>query len=167
MAEGRRSGMAVWLKVLLAVSLSLNLLIAGAVIGIAVTGGPFRPPGDGDPPRVVEGNLGPLTFALTRDQRSDFRRELRANAREFAQLRRENRAAITDLVDQLRRDPLDAEAMVVTLDKLAAASSKRRAVGQQALIRQIEGMSASERSALADRIDQMLERIGKHRARRD
>ena len=77
-----------WVRVLLVVSLALNLLVIGAVAGVIIKGGPFK---HGGPPHMAQGGVGPLTQALSKEDRRAIGREMRQKGQQSGWDRRAHR----------------------------------------------------------------------------
>lgn len=142
-------------KVLLAVSLGLNLLVVGAVVGTALTGG-----SKGGPQRF-DLTAGPLTRAMDDDRRDS----LRARLSEADVFRRGDRADIradmNRLVEALRAPDFDAQAFVDALTRQRDRLRAGQDAAVTAIVEEIETMSQDERNAFADRlVEQMRRRPG-------
>lgn len=137
-----------WVRVLLVLSLALNLLVAGIVLGNALTHG-----GPGRGPRPAEMALDPVARALDPGDRRAILHGLRGNP-DLRPLGEEERGAALDgIAAAVRAEPFDAarlrEALSVRSDRIAAA---QRAV-QEALVARIAAMSPDERAAFAGRLE--------------
>lgn len=147
--ETRRMGRG--LRLLLVVSLGLNLLVLG-VVGGAVFG-EWREP---HRPIVRDLGFGPYAEALTHADRVAL---IRAFAKETGGFRAERQAArqtFGDLLGVLRTDPFDAGRMKVLMTQQEQRMSQRLALGQKLLIGRIEAMTPDERHAFADRLQEAL-----------
>ena len=140
-----------WVRVLLVLSLALNLLVAGVVGGaIWRYGGPDGPRG--------ERPIGVMLFAeMPRQSRSNLRHHM-------AQMPHDGRPgdSLRAIADLLRTTPFDAAG----LGDVVMQHNEQRAATQTRLHRawldQVAAMSDAERVAYADR----LERAAAHRHRR-
>lgn len=137
-----------WVRITLILSLSLNLLIVGLAVGTAVT---YRA-GKGD-----MGRGGPLTAALTVEDRQALNQDLRRELRPLL-ARREARARAQELLGLLRQSPFDAVAFVDLQNRQLGAEQQRREVGQAKLVERVIAMTDAERAAYADRLEQMINR---------
>lgn len=133
-----------WMRVLLGVSLALNL----AVIGLAA-GAALRLFGHGGPPLPPESFGGAIYRALEPGDR----RELSARVRATVEPRNSRREDAASLVRALRAEPYDAAAVVAVLDAQSAARLGWREALQVAWLDQVASMNASERKAYADRVE--------------
>lgn len=143
-------------KIALGLSLALNLLIVGLVVGALIAVGPGR--SGGDDPRLRTLGLGPFAIALPREDREAvtdridrdaLRVERRALGRNLAQLR----GAIV-------AEPFDRDAAEVALAGSRQAAAALQGQAHVALLDQIETMSADERAELAERLGRALRRMG-------
>lgn len=150
-----RSGRGV--KIALALSLALNLLILGLVGGAVLAIGGRG----GDDPRLRTLGLGPFALALEREDRAAVRDRLDGEA-----LRAERRALGAGLV-QLRRvlaaDPFDRAAAEAALGRVGGATLAQQEQAHAALLDQIAQMTEAERRALAERLDRALRRMAGRR----
>lgn len=142
-----QAGMSRGLRVLLVVSLALNLAVAGLVVGRLVHGHP-----GGGRPMAVDLPLGPFARALSPEDRRAIGRDLLGDPalRDMRQSLRE--ADIAALAEALRAEPFDSAAAAAVI---ARQSAKLRALEQaveEALLSRFATMSAAERAALADRL---------------
>ena len=137
-----------WMRVLLVLSLALNLLVAGIVLGDALTDG-----GAGRGPRPAEMALDPIARALDPEDRRAILQELRGDP-DLRPLGEEERgAALAGIAAAVRAEPFDSgrlrEALAVRSDRIAAA---QRAV-QEALLSRIATMTPEERAAFVERLE--------------
>jgi len=133
-----------WLRIVLVISLSINLLIVGALAGAALSGGKWHhrvPPG-----MMAPG--GPLTGALSFEDRRAIARRMRAAIRkDFA-----------GLMEDLRAKPFDPEAVAARLAAIRGGFRQRMDLGQALLVERLAGMGPAERAAFADRLETELRR---------
>lgn len=145
-----------WIKVALVVSLAVNLIVAGLVVGAALgrdrTGDRTR----GDVPR--EFMRAPLVSALGREDRRAVGRELMREAGPLRQNRAELRARFERLLEALRAEPFDAQAVAVILAEQRAAGARRLEIAEAAVLARLAAMSPEARAAYADRLDASLRR---------
>jgi uncharacterized membrane protein len=146
------------IKIALAVSLALNLLVAGLVGGAVLRRG-----GPDEAPAIRALGLAPFAIALPREGRDDMRHRIEADAPRL----RAERARIGDSLREVRRallaEPFDREAAEAALSNSREAAMALQAYGHDALLDTLEGMSAEERSAMAERLGRAMRWI----ARRD
>lgn len=139
------------LRLLLALSLGLNLLVIGAVVGAML--GPHDWRGhDRHGMRAMAG--GPLTRALDHADRRAIGREMRAARNEAGLDRAARREGMQAILTELRRVPFDPEALSVQLSEQRRRLHSQVALGQTLLIERLTQMSDAERAAFADRVEQ-------------
>ena len=148
-----------WIRVLLFVSLALNLLVLGAVVGRVLGDGPpdRRHPRGGDDAAI------PYTRAFDPEQRKELWRGLRGTfegRREGGGFLDGYREALT----LLRAEPFDQAAFEALLDRQATEAEGRRRAGQKVLADYLGTMSAADRQAYAARLEEGLQRIIDRRA---
>ncbi|MEZ5779271.1 MAG: periplasmic heavy metal sensor [Paracoccaceae bacterium] len=142
-----------WLKPALAVSLILNLLVAGIVVG-AVAG---HHRGD-ERMSTRDGSFGPYTEALSRSDRSALRRAFLAASPDRAAMRREEAEDYGRLIAALRADPFDPADVEAVIGTQEARLTARVALGRQLLTERIAAMSPAQREAFAERIEAAMTR---------
>ncbi|MFK7938820.1 MAG: periplasmic heavy metal sensor [Roseovarius sp.] len=148
------SGCPRWLRALLIVSLALNLLIVGLFAGVALGGGKHG----GPHPSRLEQIGGPLTRALSKDERKILGRKMRETYRERTEDRQQQHALMQALIDEMRADPFDREAVAGHMAAQREILQDRVSLGQSILIDRLAMMSAEKRRAYADRLQEGLDR---------
>lgn len=144
--EPGRARWPLWARLLLAGSLALNLLFVGLAMGIWWRVGDHAGH-DLAGPRGASA----LVFALEKSDRRTFWRDLRA-------VHGAERAARPDpavLLDMLRADPPDLDALAAAVSAEAGHRHARQAQIQKAWLDRIAAMSAQERARYADRLEQI------------
>lgn len=144
-----------WVRILLAVSLALNLLVIGAVAGFAIKGGPMKHSGA---PHMAPGGVGPLTQALSKEDRRAIGREMRQMAKENGWDRRAHRQALERMIAGLEATPFDADAFSADLDIIMDGMRSRISGASGALMNRLSEMSDEDRAAYAARIRDKMER---------
>ncbi len=144
-------------KVLLACSLALNLAVAGLVVGAVVSGRTS----DG-PPRSFDLGLGPVSRALTQDERREIVRNLRDERvlRDF-----DLRGRTTGMIAVLTADPFDPEAMRILMEEQAARMSLVQAQAQNAFFQQVTMMTPERRAVFAAQLAEELSKARQPRTR--
>ena len=134
------------LRIALILSLALNLLIVGALLGLALVG---RGPGG---PRGFELGLGPLVQALEPADRRALAGSLRdrPGVRELRPQRRE--ALLEELTRALLAEPFDRAGLEAVLDAQAQRTRDGMAVARGVFLDRLEAMTAAERRAYAERL---------------
>lgn len=147
-----------WTKVLLFVSLAVNLLIAGIVIGAVVRHGDvFRQEGPKALPMRQFG-YGPFGDALTRPERRALARSVRQHSDELKFDRTAFRKDMGKLLGALRAPQFDRAVAESILADQQQKLFERQVVGRKILLDQIEAMTPAERKAYADRLERLLRR---------
>ena len=157
--EPPRPQMRLWLRILLGVSLALNLLVVGLVGGAMWRFG--GPDGTRPPPRTIGA-------ALYRALPREDRRALLAQSRgKFPGVRDGRRkAGIQAVSAALRATPFDADAVMAILEAQAAARDDLQKSLQRAWLVRVGAMSAEQRRLYADRLERGQERRWFKRRRR-
>jgi Spy/CpxP family protein refolding chaperone len=142
------------LRIALAVSVALNLAVAGLAAGAFFThGGPMGRGGD-----VRELGFGPFTEALSRDERDQLRKAFMAKRPEFRQARRDKRQDLQNLLTALRADPFDPAQLQALLGAQSQRLAQQMDLGQNLLSDLLLQMTPEARQAFADRLQQGLQR---------
>lgn len=144
-------------RVVLALSLALNLLVAGMVLGAFVTGG-WGGGGPGERAGRVSPAASAFVGALEPEQRRALGRALAAERELLRATRREMRARAEEALRLLRSDPFDAAAFAALLADQRAAQARRQQLGERLLVERLSAMNAAERAAYADRLADALRR---------
>ena len=146
-----------WMRILLGVSLALNLAVAGLVVGASLRLiGPDGPPA-------------PHTFggALIRALPHDDRREIGIRARDILGPRPDYGAGAADLITALRSTPFDAASVEVILNAQSAGRAAWSKALQDSWLAHVSDMSEQERLGYAQRLEEAekerAERRGKPR----
>ncbi|AVO37020.1 periplasmic heavy metal sensor [Pukyongiella litopenaei] len=129
-----------WLKIALGVSLALNLVVAGVVIGAVAR------PGGHDPHRGEP--VGAALFRdLPREDRRAMWRAMNGTKRPDGQAERREIAAL------LRATPFDAAALGDYLDRRQISHAERQRVVREKWLERVVAMSDDERAAFAARLE--------------
>ncbi|MEO0369875.1 MAG: periplasmic heavy metal sensor [Pseudomonadota bacterium] len=147
--------MRLWVRILLVMSLALNLLVIGAVAGVAIKGGPWKH--GGSPPMAASG-VGPFTHALSKRDRRAIGREMRQRGQESGWDRRAHRAALERMVLLLEATPFDAEAFKGEMKTAVTGLQGRMGDASEALAKRVEQMTDEERAAYVARIKEKMVR---------
>lgn len=144
------------MRVLLVLSLALNLAVIGLIVGAGVAGR------FGDrPPRSFDFGLGPVARALESDERRAIGRALR---RDGALRGYDMRQGASDMVAALRAEPFEPDRLRELMALQAAHVGQMQRSAQDALLDQITAMTPERRAAFAEKLEQELQR---GRTRRD
>lgn len=145
------------LKIALGLSLAVNLLIVGLVIGALLAVGPGRT--RDDDPRLRSLGLGPFAAALPREDRQAVvaridRDALRAERRRLGE-------SLGQLRQALLADPFDRTAAETAMAQSRAAAGSAQALGHAALLDHMATLDAAERAELVERLGRALRRMGR------
>lgn len=151
-----------WLVPVLVISLAMNVLVAGVVIGAVVSGGgKHRGTNDGGPARGFIGE--PFLRALPQDHRRALAQGLRENPREIQETREALRERVQNLLAVLRTDPFDAETAARLLSEQRALVVDRQKHGETLLLDRLSSMTAEERADYADKLENALKHLNRRR----
>ena len=155
--QPQRIGTPLWLKITVAVSLAINLLIAGIVLGAIA--GRDRDGSAAERMRVSR-DLAPPPFIVALDaaDRRAIVRKFRQASAPFGQNRAELKADLAAILDALRADEFDGAAVEATLSGLRDRGVARQEEGMQVLIGHLSTMTPAARRAYADRLEAALRR---------
>ncbi|AXI55582.1 hypothetical protein SuNHUV7_25750 (plasmid) [Pseudoseohaeicola sp. NH-UV-7] len=141
-----------WGRIVLVVSLALNLAVAGAVAGMAFRfgGGEHRAHG--------RDFAAPFIRALDHRDRAELREELRRAGKAIPDRRAQSAALYTEIGVALRADPFDAGRVAALMAERQAGLAARMTAAQDIWLRHVTAMTASERVAYADRLEDAASR---------
>ncbi|AWD22838.1 periplasmic heavy metal sensor [Fuscovulum blasticum] len=144
-----------WVKLLLGVSLALNLAVAGLAAGAFLR--------DGGPPQRRDRDLGfgPLGEALSHQDRKALRAEFLRSAPELVRGRAEMQADFAALVTVLRAPVLDPAALDSALATIANRNAEMLAKGREVIAGHLKAMSPEARAEFADRLEKALKRASR------
>ena len=148
------------LKVALFLSLAANLLVVGLVAGTALRHD-GRIERRGNVSAAIDAGLGPFGQAMTRDQRRGFADEFGQRSGDFRRNRDEVRQQVGDMLVALRAEPFDADAVRRLFNETQVALNQRQQLGTDILIGQLQTMTASERLAFAQRLEESFKGMRK------
>jgi uncharacterized membrane protein len=154
-----KSGTGRWMRVLLVVSLAANLAVVGVVAGWALRHGGHH----GHHPTRLDMAGGPLTRALSDEDRREIGQRMREVWRESGGNRAGFRSSFDALVVDLRAVPFDPDRVAERMREQRQGFAARFEMGQDVLIAHLAAMSDADRAAYADRLEA---RIREYRARR-
>lgn len=149
----RRAGR--WLRWALGLSLAMNVLVIGLVVGLAVS---FRGGPGGEGPGLRAFGLSPVALALEREDRAALRARLQADRGNFRASGEGFAGAMGALTEALRRDPFDRDAAEAALMAQRDTARELHSQGHRVLLEYLGGMALNDRVALADTLDRRLER---------
>ena len=153
MAEQKSTSPSRLWRILLVVSLALNV----AVLGLA-GGALMRDKVGGRPPSGIEFGAGPIGRALSPEDQ----REIGKAIRDRVDLSRENRPsprrAMRELQEALVAEPFDAEQFETVLQGSLRRAAQFQTAAQEALVERVSNMTAEERAAFAERLSHTMQR---------
>ena len=149
------SGIPRWMKLLLAVSLAINLGVLGMLGGAALRGA-----GDRGRPDVRDIGFGPFTDALSPRDRQELRRAFLQDGGNPRAMRQMMRTEVGTLLQALRTEPLQEAELRAAFNRLRQRGQERQDLGQRLLADHIIAMSPDDRARFADRLEAMMARGG-------
>ena len=149
------SGIPRWMKLLLAVSLAVNLGMLGMLGGAALRGA-----GDRGRPDVRDIGFGPFTDALSPQDRQELRRAFLQDGGNPRAMRQMMRTEVGTLLQVLRTEPLQEAELRAAFNRLRQRGQERLDLGQRLLADHIIAMSPDDRARFADRLEAMMARGG-------
>lgn len=144
-----------WVKPLLFVSLAVNLLIVGIVVGWSFSDGrKDRPQGP------IRGVLGePFVRALPDTARQAIRRDIENERGRISESRDVLRQRFQAFLEALRNEPFQPDNVTRLLQEQRQVGILRQEFGEELLLRRLSEMTPAERSAYADRLERELRRL--------
>ncbi len=137
-----------WGRVVLVISLGLNLLVAGLVAGAMLNGHRDR---DGRP-ELRDLGFGPFVSALPREARPALAEALRRQEGSLRERRTAMRAGFDALLDALRAEPYDHDAVTAIMLAQQEEIFASQRLGRGLLLDYIEQMTPAARIAFADEL---------------
>lgn len=142
-----------WMKITLVLSLSLNLLVVGMVVGTA-----GRMVGHkGTPPRIADTG-GAYTAALAPRDRRAIGQAMSEHYRSTNTARPNVREEYRTMIRVLQADPFDREAAQEVLDRQTEYADTRRTLSERVFLDRLEQMSQEERQKFVSRLVEVLQR---------
>ncbi len=129
-----------WTKTLLVVSLALNLLVAGVVVGAA-----FGHRKDDRPDPFFGGGMRPYVASLPESQREHVRDRLLHNREAAREARQELRRSAQGVRDAMTTEPFDPDALNEAFAAQRSVYDAIAASGHHALVEILAGMTDAER----------------------
>ncbi len=146
--QAKRTRAPRWMQILLAISLALNLGVAGMAAGSFLrTAGPARDLG-----------LGPLGDALSREDRRALRRAFVALHPELGRGAAALRGDFDPLLAALRADPFDPAALDAALEGIVMHNVGRMRSSRDLIAERLKAMTPQSRAAFAARLETIVAR---------
>lgn len=142
-----------WLRVIFLISLALNLIVAGVVIGTVFGGMDIGKRNASLRPLNM-----PYTRAVSAQDRGALMKSLQRELRTERPTRSDIREDYTRALDILRADPFQPDVLAKHFETQVDRSQKRIAAGQRVLLSYLNGLSSEEREAYATRLEEALQR---------
>lgn len=142
-----------WMQILLGVSLGLNLLVAGLVVGAF-----FREDPETHRRAARDVAAAPFLMALEPKDRRAVILHLRSQSVTLRQNRSEIRSRFNALIEAIGAEEFDRETVEALLGEQRSAATRRQSIGEKAFLDKLESMSAEERAAIAARLEQSMKR---------
>lgn len=136
-----------WTKTLLVVSLGVNLLIAGMVVGSV-----FGHRSGDRPDPFFGGGMRPYVASLPQNQREQVRDRLLRNHGAAREARQELRRSAQGVRDAITAEPFDAEALNSAFAAQRAVYDRIAANGHHALVEILSGMTDTERARFIEKL---------------
>ena len=144
------------MKVALAASLGLNLLVVGAIGGVALRGGPEKVIRNGLPPGLTG-----YVVALPEEKSSAIRQALRQRLNGPEDFRRQRRAQMEAIRTTLLAPDFDAAAFARLMAAERAQIVEVLETGHAAVLTEVSAMTLEERAAYVERLNDRRHRGGK------
>jgi uncharacterized membrane protein len=142
------------LRIALAVSVALNLLVLGLGVG-AMWHGP-----SGRDQMTRDLAFGPFSQALNPNERRLLRDGLLQKSPQIRMAMQQQRSDMAGLLVALRAQPFDAAALNQALESMRGRMEAQLRLGHQSLSDLLTSMSDQDRAAFADRLEQGQRRGG-------
>ena len=162
-AAAVKPGLRGWVKGVFILSLTLNFLVAGLVVGGLIGHARHPPPLPGDGGGTPEAfSLGPLSGAFSREDRLAMRRAAEGQGTDFRAMRAAIGSDFAQLEAALSTDPYDEGAVRAVLAEMRARTLMRMDLGEQAMLDRLRAMSPADRAAMVQRLRDGYARLSRH-----
>lgn len=151
-----RPGARRWVKIVLAVSLTLNLAVIGLIAGAGVKH--WRDDDHRRPVRSDVTSFGPYTRALPEEARARMRAAYRDKSGDLGRARKDLRQDFESLRAALEAVPYDEAAVVAIMDRQRGRIDTQVLVVRRLFLDEVAAMSDDERAALARNLKKVLRR---------
>lgn len=138
----------IW-RIVLVLSLAMNLAVVGLVTGVGLRSA------NGKPPQNFELGIGPLGQAMTMDERRNVGVRVRNDSRMKEFGRRGGGRHIESVIEALRAEPYDGQALEAALTLSSQQLVSIQEVAREAFAAEVSMMTDAQRLALADRLEEV------------
>ncbi len=148
-----------WMKLLLIVSLSVNVAIAGVIGGNAIRQsqhGPFSSKSQNEP--GLDRRQTRVLRLVPDARRGEARAILLARQDEYKAARETMRAAQQALIEAIRQEPLNPERLDAALAERRQASGRMWGIGYEQMAEIAGRLNAAERAEMAKRLEEKTRR---------
>jgi uncharacterized membrane protein len=148
-----------WMKLVLILSLSANVAVAGLVGGNAIRlwqGAPFSSKPQNEP--GLDRRQSRILRMVPDPRREEAREILLARQDEYRAARETMTAAQQALADAIRLDPLDPDRLTAALAERQSASGQMWGIGYEQLAEIARRLNAAERMEMATRLEERTRR---------
>lgn len=154
--ETQRPPTALWVKILLAASLALNLLILGIIGGAVLS--PDGPRGQRVDAAARDLGATPFVRAIDPSDRRELFQAFRREAEPLQRNREEMGLRFEALLGALKAETFDGSEIAALMALQRTAATERQQIGERILIGYLSGLSRDERVAYAVRLEEVVRR---------
>jgi uncharacterized membrane protein len=140
------------LKIAFAVSVAMNLAVAGLVGGMALHGGPGQR-GEGF---VRDMGFGPFDGALSPEDRESLRKTIQGRSGDIGTARNHMQADALAILSAMKATPFDPATLSAALEAQAAHLGERLKFGSAIMRDYLLALPEDARRAFADRLEQRM-----------
>lgn len=152
--QGGAAGPGRAIKIVLAISLAINLAVAGLFLGNLV-----KNRADGPRPQTVRDlGFGLFSPALSDEDRRALRRAFVEQSPDMREARRAMRQDLAEMLEAIRAEPFEPARLEAVLDRSSLRAAERRDLGERLILDHLGKLDQAERAAFADRLEQGLRR---------
>ena len=151
------------LRIALAISVALNLVVAGGIVGAMAR----NHSQGGRDDLVRELGFGPFTEALSREDRRALRQAFLAKMPDARNIKRQRRDDAVALLGTLRASPFAPESLAALMAAQQTRTAQQLVLGQEILRGFLTAMSPADREAFASRLEQRLRERGEEEGKRE
>ena len=148
----------IWSRLLLGVSLALNLLVAGVIAGGVLS----RNHGPEGRPHLRDSGMFALVVMLPKENRLELRRQLGAGEGASNGGRSVRSLLDARIVELVRGEPFQAVLFEGVLSERRSQQNRRAENAERALTAQVTSMTAEQRNKYADRLERWSRNRDRH-----